>query len=175
MRRCVLLNLQFAACTRYGPRLTRLEQLSAVPNSRWFCVNETKPVIDLSASALVAAFREMLRIRMVEEEIAARYIAGNDALPGALCRSARRRSRSASARARRDRPGRLDAPLSRALSRQGRQPSRRCSCELMGHKPTAAAAGAAALCTSMIEAAGVMLSLPIVAASIPVGVGAALR
>ncbi len=135
-------------------------------------MNEHSPIPDLRDAVLTAKYREMLRIRAVEEEIAARYKEQKMRCPVHL---------SVGQEA-------IAVGVSAALSRSDQVVStHRCHAhylakggdlvamlsELMG-KSTGCCGGRGGSMHLLDLAAGVLLSLPIVAASIPVGVGAAL-
>jgi TPP-dependent pyruvate/acetoin dehydrogenase alpha subunit len=135
-------------------------------------MNEHSPVTDLSGSALVALYREMLFIRTVEEEIAARYSEQKMRCPIHLSIGQEAVAVGVSAAL---------GPGDQAVS------THRCHAhyiakggdidsllaELMG-KATGCCGGRGGSMHLFDRKAGLLLSLPIVAASIPVGVGAAL-
>ncbi len=126
----------------------------------------------LDAASLRAMYRAMLRIRMVEEEIAARYAQekmrcpvhlsiGQEAVPVAVSHALRRADQVVSTH-------RCHAHY---LAKGGELTA--MLAELMG-RATGCCGGRGGSMHLFDSAAGVLLSLPIVAASIPVGVGAAL-
>lgn len=130
------------------------------------------PAVTLDASQLRQAYRDMLRIRLVEEEIAARY--GQEKMRCPVHLSIGQEA--------------VSVGVSRVLRAQDQVVStHRCHAhylakggdlvamlgELMG-KEIGCCGGRGGSMHLFDPAAGVLLSLPIVAASIPVGVGAAL-
>jgi len=135
-------------------------------------MNEHAPIADLRGSDLVTFFREMLRIRTVEEEIAARYAEQKMRCPVHLSIGQEAIAVGVSAAL---------GPGDQAVS------THRCHAhyiakggdivallaELMG-KSTGCCGGRGGSMHLFDLKAGLLLSLPIVAASIPVGVGAAL-
>jgi TPP-dependent pyruvate/acetoin dehydrogenase alpha subunit len=131
------------------------------------------PVIDISVPSPVAAFRSMLRIRMIEEEIAARYFEPEQKMRCPVHLSIGQEA--------------IAVGVSAALTSADQIVStHRCHAhylakggnllamlaELMG-KEIGCCGGRGGSMHLYDKDAGVMLSLPIVAASIPVGVGAA--
>ena len=135
-------------------------------------MNEHSPIVELGATDLVTLYREMLRIRTIEEEIAARYAEQKMRCPIHL---------SIGQEA-------IAVGVSAALSREDQAVStHRCHAhyiakggdivamlaEMMG-KATGCCGGRGGSMHLFDLDAGLLLSLPIVAASIPVGVGAAL-
>jgi pyruvate dehydrogenase E1 component alpha subunit len=139
-------------------------------------MNEHRPHADLRGAALLDAYRDMLRIRLVEEEIAARYGGPND---DQKMRCPVHLSIGQEA---------VAVGVSAVLTRDDQIVStHRCHahylakggdlvamlCELMGREAGCCGGRGGSMHLHDIDA-GVLLSLPIVAASIPVGVGAAL-
>jgi TPP-dependent pyruvate/acetoin dehydrogenase alpha subunit len=135
-------------------------------------MNDMAPIVKLAGSALISAFRAMLRIRRVEEEIAARY--GEQTMRCPVHLSIGQEA--------------IAVGVSAALTTADQIVStHRCHAhylakggslgamlgELMG-KVTGCCGGRGGSMHLYDIDVGVMLSLPIVAASIPVGVGAAL-
>ena len=136
---------------------------------------EPRPSSDPSGFDAVTAlrfFRAMLRIRMIEEEIAARYSQekmrcpvhlsiGQEAVPVGLSALLRKSDQAVSTH-------RCHAHY---LAKGG--DLRAMLCEIMGRAP-GCCEGRGGSMHLFDRDAGMLLSLPIVAASIPVGVGAAL-
>jgi pyruvate dehydrogenase E1 component alpha subunit len=125
-----------------------------------------------AATPLAAMYRDMLRIRMIEEEIAARYAAetmrcpvhlsiGQEAVPVGVSHALRRSDQIVSTHRCHAHYLAKGGDLSAMLG------------ELMG-KATGCCGGRGGSMHLFDPEAGVLLSLPIVAASIPIGVGAAL-
>ena len=134
---------------------------------------QTKPrSSDLETAAALGMYRDMLRIRMIEEEIAGRYrqekmrcpvhlSIGQEAVPVAVSAALRTSDQIVSTH-------RCHAHY---LAKGG--DLRAMLCELMGREP-GCCSGRGGSMHLFDRGAGILLSLPIVAASIPVGVGAAL-
>ena len=135
-------------------------------------MNEQTPIVELGGVDLVTLYRQMLRIRTVEEEIAKRYDQQKMRCPVHL---------SIGQEA-------IAVGVSAALTREDQAVStHRCHAhyiakggdivamlsEMMG-KATGCCGGRGGSMHLFDLDAGLLLSLPIVAASIPVGVGAAL-
>lgn len=135
-------------------------------------MNEHSPTADLRGHSLLRLYREMLRIRTVEEEIAGRYAEQKMRCPVHLSIGQEATAVGVSAAL---------APGDQAVS------THRCHAhyiarggdivamlsEMMG-KATGCCGGRGGSMHLFDLKAGLLLSLPIVAASIPVGVGAAL-
>lgn len=135
-------------------------------------MNEHSPIVDLRGSDLVTLYREMLRIRTLEEEIAARYAEQKMRCPVHLSVGQEAVAVGVSAALQ---PGDQAVSTHRChahyIAKGGNVVS--LLAELMG-KATGCCGGRGGSMHLFDLKAGLLLSLPIVAASIPVGVGAAL-
>jgi TPP-dependent pyruvate/acetoin dehydrogenase alpha subunit len=139
--------------------MMRLESASRVEN-------------DAARSLTLRLFRDMLRIRMVEEEIAARYSQEKMRCPVHLSIGQEAVAVGVSATlTSSDQVVSTHRCHAHYLAKGG--DLKAMLCELMGREP-GCCGGRGGSMHLFDPAAGVLLSLPIVAASIPVGVGAAL-
>jgi TPP-dependent pyruvate/acetoin dehydrogenase alpha subunit len=135
-------------------------------------MNLTAPIAGPKPAALGRMFRDMLRIRMVEEEIAARYRQETMRCPVHLSIGQEAVAVGVSAALERtDQIVSTHRCHAHYLSKGGDLAA--MLGELMG-KQTGCCGGRGGSMHLFDLSAGVLLSLPIVAASIPVGVGAAL-
>jgi pyruvate dehydrogenase E1 component alpha subunit len=144
-----------------------VESIAAVPSL-------AEPGIDLGPETLLSLYRAMLRIRMVEEEIAERYNAevqkmrcpvhlsiGQEAIAAGVSANLRRADQIVSNHRCHAHYLAKGGDLKAMLS------------ELYG-KAAGCCGGRGGSMHLLDEAAGVLLSLPIVGSTIPIGVGAAL-
>ena len=127
---------------------------------------------DVDPTLELRMYREMLRIRMIEEEIAARYSqekmrcpvhlsVGQEAVPVGVSAALRKTDQAVS----------THRCHSHYLAKGGDLKS--MLCEIMGREPGCCGGRGGSMHLFDVDV-GMLLSLPIVGASIPVGVGAAM-